>query len=245
VRIMPETGRNHCPPAAKVIPIVDTAAQSSGSRDWQPSPSGGPVPAQFLGQSRLLEQQVAAAHEVAFATVKGRVMPLVKRWFAPQSNPRPVLLLRAKETWETEVPAIGRLARHCRLGKTSLFVGEFRLAPMSFHLPNWLPIAPDKNGISIVTFVLNVTPNDMELLRMAAIAFVGRHALSRWFQRALSPITEQLYGYLRRLTMSAAQVLAAANEEFEVGTDNGGAWRGSLIPNPSGDEALLRVRSFY
>ena len=146
--------------------------------------------------------------------------------------------------WDREVPSEGRLIRSVRQSNVSLFIGEFRLRPDAFRLPTW---SEDEPGISIAALVLSVNQSQgLSCEWCLPRGFLGRHAIARWYQRAVNATPEALIVDLIRLSAEVPDVLADGADGVLISTTNGGAWRGALVPGLEGDDGpLLRVQSFY
>ena len=139
-----------------------------------------------------------------------------------------------------------RLIRRSKQTRTSLFIGEFRLLPDSFRLPEWGDAERDEPGIAIGAIILAVDQYELQCQWCLPKAFVGRHALGRWYQRAERPTNERLHEDLISVAAHAAEVMSAADPECTINTASGGAWRGTVLPDPECDDTpLVRVRSFY
>jgi hypothetical protein len=98
-----------------------------------------------------------------------------------------------------------------------------------------------EKSICLIESSLELTKRHAETTA-ATLAAVSLHALGRWYQRARTTDDTSLMLDLASV-VAAAPGLAATHSDVEVGSQNGGCWRGIMLKTLDG-KPVVNVRTF-
>ncbi len=84
----------------------------------------------------------------------------------------------------------------------------------------------------------------VEELGVREQAFVGFHALARWYQRSFDQSDASLMNDVSRLFVKRLTILATDAEEFVVEAGSG-SWRGEICEGTDSNQPILRVATFH
>jgi hypothetical protein len=200
----------------------------------------------YQGLARLFRARVIAANAEYSKAAAVIARPLVRRG-QRTPIPRQGALIDAHRLW-SRLPSFGLLDRALELEKRSLRIHELRLSASDFRAECWSAGVLEP-GISVVGIVLDIRPRvfGFDVLSLCSIS---RHALGRWFQRAVDTSEAALWDDLRTLAKAHAALAAGDATTFEVRTKSGAHWLGDMLDcedprhAPGGVDRVRAVRTF-
>jgi hypothetical protein len=199
------------------------------------------LPAEHLGQARLLRRRLAAADDNARAVCDAAWQHVLQ---CHQTLGR--VLADTARVWEQRMPAYGSVSRSIRLGKHSLDISEARLCgDATFRFLQW---EDDEREASIALVRLMLTcGRKRSQINHEKIAHLSLHAVTRWHERTRQHDDAAFHAACLPLLDRYAGLVQALQDEFDIPTI-GGRWLGHLArlqpETCESREIILAVRTY-
>jgi hypothetical protein len=199
------------------------------------------LPAEHLGQARLLRQRLAVAEQVAHE-VYDRVWQLVQQ----RHRTRGSVLAEAARLWQQKMPACGSLSRTVQLTKHGLDITEARLCgDAEFRLKQW---SDDGREPSIALTKLFLTcGRKRSYIHATKVAHLGLHCVSRWHERSRPNDDAAFYAACLPIVQVHSELLEHLTDDFKIATV-GGHWLGHMArletATSKADDVIVAVRTF-
>jgi hypothetical protein len=197
------------------------------------------------GLARVFMSKIIAADEQAYRVAKDTFAIAKKGWTA--RTPKPGFLIAIARAWQ-QMPSTGSLARKVIREQGALNIAELRLSGGYLYSEDWDEGAKE-HGLSLSILQVHVSKHSCTL-QIDEQAFIGVHALSRWYQRNFDLRDEALLSDLGRLYVARQGLLDTKSYDFAVPT-NEGLWLGRLCSSTrhsangnTKEGVVLRVQTY-
>jgi hypothetical protein len=200
------------------------------------------LPAEHLGQARLLRQRLRDAELLAHPVVEG-IWKQVRTSRQTQTR----VLGDAASAWQRDMPSCGCVARSVDVGKHYLEVEELRAGGEAlFWYRDWKD-ADRELSIALVRILLSVH-RKRSSIGARKVAHISLHALARWHERAIDHTDAAFYASCRVMAEQHPGIIATAQSaNFSIAVADG-RWLGNVTrvmnDDAPADPFILAVRTF-